>query len=51
MRKKTQLKILLIKELMYVNIIDYIYFNRGVTYINRGLTYMKNILSYIGNVF
>ena len=44
MRKKTQLKLLLIKEVIDFDILDFLY-------INTGLRYAKNILEYIIGVF
>lgn len=44
MRKKTRLQLMLIKELMDFDILDYLY-------INRALRYAQSILVYIVNVF
>ena len=44
MRKKTQLKLLLLKEFIDFDIIDYLY-------INHGLIYIKTFISRIVNLF
>ncbi len=44
MRKKTQLKLLLIKEIIDFDIMDYLY-------INHGLRYAKNFFMHIVNIF
>ena len=48
MRKKTQLKLLLIKEIINFDIMDFLY-------INHSLKYMKNVIihivTYIVNLF
>ena len=44
MQKKTQYKLLLLKELIDFDIMDFLY-------INHGLRYAKNILEYIIGVF
>lgn len=44
MRKKTRLQLMLIKELMNFDILDYLY-------VNHALRYAQSILLYIVNVF
>ena len=59
MRKKTQLKLLLIKEIIDFNIKDFDIKDfdikdfdiKDYLYINSGLSYGKNILEYIIGVF